>query len=439
LNLDPRIVFLVLLAVTAVVFTIRRGQIFKYKDLTDMVLDFLLLPLLVGTVMSFVAILTAQDPMPMIRQLAYQASFQQLVSFDNAIPPNLAGNLKVKEITRADTDGDGSNEWVVFYRFDLKDGRSPVKAAIYDDDRGNPPVIFPYSLNVPGRDYLSEEAISIEFQPVTDDQNGPQGNNLDEIMIWGSANLDMFNELALFRFHQNSQEWEFPRDDPARYESLGFFRGDGGVSFDKSNKEVTVINRGEYERSQLALRSIYRLNPRTNSYFVAYLDSTALTTPTIQTVDFFPNPPDDILNSAFPEKIVLGFYTSVCGSADATLCHNMTDVSWQPDSFLTDDALREYQNGNPAYFGLTSFGGVQNVSVKNLRYYPALESSSAQNVVTGKQAQLNYVDLTFVVGEGGVQTRRFEVRLLEGRWKIVRQLEMGAAPAGAPVEISGQH
>ena len=222
--------------------------------------------------------------MPMIRNLAYRMSFNQLVSFEHAIPTNLEDNLAVSNIMRIDTDGDNYSEWVVFYQFDLRGSSSPVKAMIYDNDRGNPPIIFPYALTPPNRDYLSEGKVSFELKNVTSDRNGPGEADLNEILVEGSK------ELGIFRFRQNSETWDFPRDAPPRYQPIGFFRGSGGVSFDETTKDVTVKDRGGFERSQLVNRSVYALNQTTNSYWDQYYDpkqlDRKLAAPVVSTIDF---------------------------------------------------------------------------------------------------------------------------------------------------------
>jgi hypothetical protein len=155
-SIDGRIIlFLVFAFITGVLFVLRKGTISGLGDVMQIIINFLLVPAALATVALFVGVITRSDPMPLIRQGAYILGFRQLVLFSDAIPPNLQDNLDVADVERIDTDGDGFNEWVVFYRFDLQDGRSPVQAVVYDNDRGSPPVIFPYALRPHDRDYLS--------------------------------------------------------------------------------------------------------------------------------------------------------------------------------------------------------------------------------------------------------------------------------------------
>jgi hypothetical protein len=244
------------------------------------------------------------------------------------------------------------------------------------------------------------------------------------------------NTLAFFRFRENSAPWDFPRDTPPRYQSIGYFQGSGGVTFDSGTKQVTVIDRDEYDRSQLALRSIYALQG--DSYWAQVSDlgtdpaSVTLAAPIVSTVDFFEGPPTDILDTEYPEKIVLGFYAATCGGDDDTLCLHAGAQEWEVGTFLTEEALGEYQAGRPGYFGLPGFTGNQAISVSILRYYPQVELETSAPLVTGPQPQANRVDITFTEGGGPPQTASYEMKLVAGQWKIARRLVVPNPLASEP-------
>jgi hypothetical protein len=445
LNLDLRIVFLFLLAVSAVLFVLRQGRVLTFTDIGQIIVDFLLVPALAGTALTFTFLITRQDPMPLIRETAYQLSLKQLVSYENAIPENLQNNLAVREIARIDTDSDEFREWVVFYQFDLQDGKSPIQAVVYDNDRGNPPVIFPYALRPPNRDYVSEGSVSLELKDVTIDENGPKGSDLKEILVWGS------NELSIFRYKENSEAWDYPRDAPPRYQPIGFFRGSGGVNFNEETKYVTVVDRAGFERSQLVNRSTYKLNPATNTYWDQYYGpaelNRKLAAPAVSTIDFLRGAPDNILDTTFPEKIVLAFYAATCGSQGEALCRNYK-TGWNPRDLLApnSDAFNEFRNDNPAYFGLSSFD-VPDISVRHLRYYPQLETDAdltvaggGRDVYTDEQAQLGVVDITFAIVDNLTlvsreETARYEMKLVDGRWKIAKRLPLDMPALGTPTQV----
>jgi hypothetical protein len=455
---ELRIAFLVFLFLSAFLLLIRtKGAVLGGLNLLDVLLDFVIVLVVSGTVLTFSFLLFRIDPMPLIRNLTYQLSLKQLVSFEYAIPSSLKNSLAVSEVMRQDTDGDNFDEWVVFYKFDVKEKDSPIKAVIYDSDRGNPPVIFPYELRVPGRDYLAEDGTekpSFTLEQVTRDQNGPSNNaDLPEILI------NSKNELSIFRYRNNSEPWDFPRDVPPRYEAIGFFRGSGGVTYDDQTRRVTVIDRNGFERSQLAVRSIYVVN-ETNTFWDAetYWDNlhgglqrdldAKLAAPAFATIDFFPEPPNDIEQSAFPEKIVLAFYASTCSGENTSLCRNAA-AQWNTQNFLApnSEALAEYENGNPVYFGLSgdNFKGTSQLAVTRLCYYPTLETDPdlretgpGRDVVTGEQARFNLVDLEFVVNSLPPDTARYEMALDNGQWKMVRRVQLNSSQVctDSPVQLS---
>jgi hypothetical protein len=366
----------------------------------------------------------------------------------------------VVSVERADTDADGFEEWIVFYMFDKRAATSPILGAVYDNDRGNPPVIFPYHLTAPDRNYLSEQQVfgpSLTVQELAADltrtDRNPDGENVPELIVQGA------NELTIFRYRWNSDPWDFPRDAPSRYEAIGFFRGNGGVriNLDQGSPgygRVTVIDRNGYERSQLAIRSIYelRVDPQTNNE--TYLDllvplggvgAPRVAAPVVSTVDFNPTPPDNVINTPYPEKVVLAFYAATCGGADDTLCLNTTyDLGWQARDFLTGDALSAFDANNPAYFGLSSFSDNQNITISQVRYHPALETDpdlletgGGRDVVTGEQGQQNLVDIIFTVNGAPLETRRYEMRLVEGQWKILRAFRLVASAVEASSQSPG--
>lgn len=418
---------------------VRRGPIFGLGELWQMVLDFLLLPSIVLTALVFGFLLTRTDPIPLLRDLAYRLSLGQNLSFSAALPDRLADNMEVISVLRQDTDGDGFQEWVVFYRYDLQTGSGPIRAAVYDTDRGNPPVIFPYTLRPPDRDYLSEapdsRLIDFELVEVTADENGLDNEDLPELMITNG------DTLSFFRFQQNSAPWDFPRDTPPRYQPIGYFQGSGGVTFDPDTNQVTVIDRDEYDRSQLALRSIYALQENSSGEQFYWDPEPSLSSgevglelaaPIISTVDFYEGPPTDILDTEYPEKIVLAFYTATCGGFDETLCIHTDTHEWEIDSFLVGDALAAYNAGRAGYFGLPSFGGNQRISVSILRYYPQFELESSEPLVTGPQPRRNKVEVTFTENGNPPQTLSYEMVLVEGQWKIAQRVEPQAPLAAEP-------
>jgi len=419
LGVDLRVLFFIMLGVALFLFYLRfGGQPITPANLYEVLLDVLLVPSALMTAGIFLLLFLRVD----VRSATLQAIDKisnQTVSFVAAVPPELEKTIKAKFVERQDTDGDGFKEWVVFYEYDLQTGTNPLQVTIYDNDRGNPPVIFPYQLRVPDRDYLSENALGVQISlaDVTTDANGPNRQNIPEVLVQDGQQLSIFRYNGRF----DTNVWDPPSDSPPRYVAIGAFKGTGGVDIDleSGNKAVTVIDRDKYNRSQLAERVIYALNPVTSTYWDDY-DSTRLAAPIMSTVDFFSGPPEDIAQTAYPEKVVLAFYASTCGTTDTTLCR--WAGQWKPEQFLVKDdtAWNEYQNpaGGPAYFGLNSFSASRNLQVKDIRYYPALESVNTRDLTTGPQPTTNVVDIKFTVDGGLDEARSCMMLFSNGQWKI---------------------
>ncbi len=432
--------FLISLTVTAVLFLLRTGgAVLNLRDLFEVVIDFLLVPFALLTGLTFFIIITGADATALRLKFSQVVSGQRNVSFLDAIPPELQDTFSVAKVSRIDTDGDGFEEWLVFYEYDLKGGGNPVTGVIYDNDRGIPPVIFPYQLRIPDRTYLSENqrAVNFSLQQITSESNGLNGEDLPELMVFD------YRQRSMFRFNKenlnaNPDPAAPPNNNPERYQAIGSFYGSGGVTFNDESKEVTVFDRDKFTRSQLMVRSIYGL--QTDGQFASYWDPRVplgeeqiptLAEPLMTTIDFYTTAPQDIFATSYPEKIVLGFYASTCGSQDKTLCRNRNE-GWQPDMFTSEDseAWRAVENRDASYFGLDSLNSNQNITVSDIRYYPRIEVESSEKLATGPTPQDNVVDIIFKVGNAPEQGLRFVMELVNGEWKVVKKL----GPSDIPLD-----
>jgi hypothetical protein len=364
----------------------------------------------IGLVVLLVLAITRFDPTPILRQLAVAQAQHKVVDFFAVLPDR----YKVQDVENVDTDGDGQKEWVVLYRFDLTDGRSPYAGAIYDYDRGDPPVLFPYRLVPPDRDYLSDSAISLQLNDLV---KLGETKPVPEVFITGTAGTTK-TDLTIFRHVPNSLPWEFPRDEPRRYQVIGSFRGDGGVKYDAASKTVTVLNRGGYDRSQLAVQAVYSLDEARGT-FMSAADPKQLGAPASSQVVFTFGMPSDILDTPYPEKLVLGFYQTLAQKQSSTI---------KPEDFLTGQALIEYSRGNLLYFGFPDVSGdVTQVKVTQLSYAPQTEAFDASVTVLGQQPRLLTVSVSFEsqVGASAAQTPRpiqWVTTVVNGKWKIDHRL-----------------
>ena len=377
--------------------------------------------MLLGTILTLLAILvvvtmllaiTDYSVEPLLRKLALVQTDNQVVDFYALLP----ARYRVQSVEYMDTDGDGQEEWVVFYQFDLADGRSPYAGAIYDSDRGNPPVLFPYQLLPPDRDYLSEGFAHLVPQDVT--TVGEQKEKpVKELLVYGNADTTI-TDLTVFRHIPNTFEWEVPRDDPRRYQPIGVFRGDGGVIYDPVTKHITTINR-VYDRSQMAVETVYALDEGRGTY-MSVSDPKHPGAPISQKVTFSFGMPDDILDTPYPEKIVLGFYESL----------GQTQSQSYPSAreFLTGAALIEYDRNNLEFFG---FGGINatitdisEVKVTELQYAPQVEEFVPSVTAQGQEPRFLIVAVAFSALVHGTPVSADRVdwvtTMVNGKWRIDR-------------------
>jgi hypothetical protein len=361
------------------------------------------------------------DVRPFLLDIGVWLTGNRVVNFVTIFP---SPQNRVEQIKYEDTDGDGEKEWVVFYQFDLTDGRSPYAGAVYDYDRGDPPVVFPYQLVPPDRDYLSEGLVRLELQDfVTVGETQPQ----PELLVYGaipSVEEDGWKtdtDLNIFRQIPNSFAWELPRDEPRRYQVIGAFRGDGGVSIDSSTNNVTVINRADYDRSQISVHTVYALDENRGTYMSA-ANPQELGAPISSEVVFTFGIPPDVLETPFPEKLVLGFYDMLPEK----------DPAVAPRDFLTGEALIQYDNNNLEYFGFTgvtgTWGDVESVTVTWLGYAPDAEQIDPSVTYLGTEPGLLTASVAFVARVANADTGTPEpigwvTKVVNGKWKVDRRFE----------------
>ncbi len=311
------------------------------------------------------------------------------------IPRDLLPGRSVVGVQRVDTDSDGSQEWVAFYRFDQVAERGPVAALIYDvvyDPDVQLPIVYPYRLRTPNQTYLA--------------QTEPRVLTLDlmtEIGRPSTKELAFQTAFELVFFQLARQATALPSDDPPLYRCVGFFRSDEGVSFDVETNQVTVTSRTGYERSQLVTKHVYL--PTGDGYFVAG------TGDTVQPVDSyiaFPRGiPNDILDTPYPEKIVLAFYS--------TLGQAQPDTS--PSQYLTTLAALEFASDTLRFGSVYSPDQLVSAVVKEISYYPTQEDSQSTLVTIRAvfHAQVDGQDVSSPLMEVTWTMSR-----IEGRWKMDR-------------------
>ncbi len=428
--MDYRIIFVIFVVAVFLLFSIRTQQsIFGFINV-KFISGLLMAGAIAGAVISFMALMTDLDPTSFLRRVGYYVGLQELVSYEDSIPPYLVDNLTVRDVQRQDFDGDNFAEWVVFYEYDTRAEISPLKAVVYDNDRGDPPAVYPYPLRTPNDDYLSEGDFTIDRVNVTNQENGPNGEDLPEILIYGYP--DMYfgipvgtraTDLTIFRYvPQPGNVWDAPTNNPPRYATVGRFHGDGGVEYNSANGEVTVSTRGGYERSQLAMRRVYQLVSQESGYYSEASNRTELAQPILETLDFFPEPPSDIYIVSYPESIVLAFYASNCRTNGNDLCRYTTE-GWNFRQFWGEGL--EFDGAD---FGLNGLGGLQRLAVSDLTFQTQ-DSPNSQTAIQ-REGRISDVTITFQADDQQIQTATLRLEVQNGQWKIIERVNIETARLG---------
>jgi hypothetical protein len=265
-------------------------------------------------------------------------------------------------IQREDADSDGADEWIVFYRFDQVGTGGPVAAIIYDaavDPVSQLPLIYPYKLRTPDQNYLAEMVPEVSLVNILTEGNSPARNEL----VFSTE-----RELAIFRITRDPAIP--PADNPPLYHCVGFFRSDR-VSFDPVTFQVVVTSYAGFERSQLVTKRYYKPDnpPNADGYFVA--GTTNLPTPYEYEVDFREPIGPAILETPYPEKVVLALYKTL-GQADA-----------KPElaEYLSPQAAAEFKAGRLRFGSPFALEQVRKAIVRRLSYFPTQDTDTTARVI----------------------------------------------------------
>jgi hypothetical protein len=189
---------------------------------------------------------------------------------------------------RLDTNGDGYQEWVVLYRFDLpsrEQSASPIAGVVYQPDGSRPPNFIAHELRPPGGEYLCECDCRLNMENVL---SGLEG---DELVVRDRCN-DEITRLTIFHW------------DPAtkKYNSPGHFLG-GDVEV---SRDQVVVKERLPGRAQSSLAETYYPDD-SKTYYQQDAPSDILEASKEEIV-FALGEPEDVLLSPYPEKVVLAFY-----------------------------------------------------------------------------------------------------------------------------------
>jgi hypothetical protein len=300
----------------------------------------------------------------------------------------------VLEVQQVDTDSDKKPEWVIFYRFDQVGTGGPVAALIYDVVReplSQLPMVYPYKLRTPDQNYLAADVPALSLYNLLPESTGTPRNEL----VFSTG-----HELAVFRVTRDPDE--FAADNPPLYRCIGFFRSDA-VAFDEKTFEVTVTSNAGFERSQLVARSYYQpaSSDQQDGYFIT--TTTSLAPPEESKVDFNEGKiPEAVLDTPYPEKIVLAFYQTL-GQANPAI-----DILY----YLSSQAADAFKQGTLKYGSPFPTDQLKAAIVKELSYYPTQDTDKtalvrATVVFHPKSGQPS----------NPIETR-WRLVLVENRWKM---------------------
>ncbi len=241
------------------------------------------------------------------------------IDFEEIFEARRNDENQVVSTTELDVDGDSEEEWVVLYRYDpyLEEDwdNTPVQAIVYDALPCDPPLIHNWTLPFPDNDYLGEGArIRVFLDDWLDSSDARE--TPEELVFYGEGPA---NTLSIYRFHDYNENFPCrPVDDSKQgFSLLGFFRSNGRILWDVRENEdgskttiVTTFQRTAYERSQLAIKSVYA--PLETAVGDTFIGANGRTIgPQEQTVAFMFGTPDEPVESPYPEKAVAAFFLAL--------------------------------------------------------------------------------------------------------------------------------
>jgi hypothetical protein len=188
---------------------------------------------------------------------------------------------------RININGTGKNAWIVLYRFDLLneggENIGPITAVVYQPDDEMPPNLVTHPLHPQDRDFLCE----CNCTPIL--ENVLSGLDGEELVFYDKCG-DQISRLTIFHWDEND----------AKYVATGHFCG---TCIEVALDEVTVREPLQ-DRAQLSECKTYRAwDNRT------YYQPSGTPVPSKKTeIVFSKGEPDAVLDSPYPEKIVLAFY-----------------------------------------------------------------------------------------------------------------------------------
>ena len=276
------------------------------------------------------------------------------IDLKSILPPS----LQAIDVQRLDPVTGIESQWLVLYKYDVTTLFSPIAGVVYRADRGGanqPPAIFPYPLRLPDRDFLGTGSVTVTPRDVLSAQPGVE-------LVAENRNSDGFvTEVAIFRWHDPfaDEVWRAHNLEERYYECMGFFRTNGQVivGLDQVTVEDLVG-----DRSQLARFHTYK--PDENGSYLP--DGVTLKSAASSHIDFAFGLSGTVLDSPYPEKIVLAFYKTLGGPTEHL------------EAYLSEDAQKLLSSGLQGYGCDWAPSKVSRASVHEITYFPGIESQAKE-------------------------------------------------------------
>ncbi|MBC7223190.1 MAG: hypothetical protein H5T59_02775 [Anaerolineae bacterium] len=295
----------------------------------------------------------SQDPPPITLLQGWREEVVRQVAADRAVLLEELPHpqMRVARFVRLDADADRDLEWMVIY---TRQGSAGVRAYVYDGDVGAPGILYPYPLQTPDEDYLGDRAAGLSFRTA-------------DLVNLGRPQLIVSDLQTLSIFQVNPRPADpngMVQGSLPRYEIIGFFRGD---LVQRQGARVTVWQRDPLERSHLAVRRVYLPDPDAKTYFRP--QTYELRDPEEESIGFVPGPPAGLVDSPYPETIVVAFYSTA--PAD------------QAQDYLVSALRDAYLNGTLDFGAPWPRTEVGRFLIKEVRYQPVAPTDTEATVTVG--------------------------------------------------------
>jgi hypothetical protein len=225
------------------------------------------------------------------------------------IPTIMPPDWKYINGQEMETDDDGKQEWIAFYRFDMTcegDQRGcPISGVVYRQDDERPPNLTPYKLYPPDKSYLCECRCSAEMKNVL---TGIPG---DELVIRDKCS-GRITRLAIFN-------WDAGQ---GKYQPRGHFVG---YCIEIGENEVEVKHRLQ-DRAQLMKCETY--SPTLNQAYYKPGPQGEPVDAAKSEISFCTGVPEHVTLSPYPEKVVLALYTNY-NKEDDVVAEYFTRKGWE--------------------------------------------------------------------------------------------------------------